>query len=102
MRAPTTSNHLIVRINFQAYAFQFQCKATTPQLSYIAVSDLVRKRPIWFGGEDRSEANMAAFCDWLGPVRARGRLSRWMELRRWMTVPRHCDDSASSRWPAAT
>lgn len=33
----------------------------------IVVSDLVRKRPIWFGGEDRSEASMAAFYDWLGP-----------------------------------
>jgi hypothetical protein len=31
----------------------------------IAVSDLVRKRPIWFGGTDRSEASMAAFYDWL-------------------------------------
>ena len=26
----------------------------------IVVSDLVRKRPIWFGGTDRSEASMAA------------------------------------------
>ena len=33
----------------------------------IVVSDLVRKRPIWFGGTDRSEASMAAFYDWLGP-----------------------------------
>ena len=32
----------------------------------IVVSDLVRKRPIWFGGEDRSEASMAPFYDWLG------------------------------------
>src|SRR5258706_6776458 len=32
----------------------------------IVVSDLVRKRPIWFGGEDRSEASMALFYDWLG------------------------------------
>jgi len=32
----------------------------------IVVSDLVRKRPIWFGGVDRSEASMAAFYDWLG------------------------------------
>jgi transposase len=36
----------------------------------IVVSDLVRKRPIWFGGEDRSEASMAAFYDWLGSKRA--------------------------------
>ncbi len=33
----------------------------------IVVSDLVRKRPIWFGGEDRSEASMTQFYAWLGP-----------------------------------
>ena len=33
----------------------------------IVVSDLIRKRPIWFGGEDRSEASMQMFYDWLGP-----------------------------------
>jgi len=32
----------------------------------IVVSDLVRHRPIWFGGDDRSEASMAQFYDWLG------------------------------------
>ena len=32
----------------------------------IVVSDLIRKRPIWFGGVDRSEASMVAFYDWLG------------------------------------
>jgi transposase len=32
----------------------------------IVVSDLVRRRPIWFGGEDRSEASMSQFYDWLG------------------------------------
>ena len=32
----------------------------------IVVSDLDRKRPIWFGGTDRSEATMAQFYDWLG------------------------------------
>ena len=32
----------------------------------IVVSDLHRKRPIWFGGKDRSEASMAMFYDWLG------------------------------------
>ena len=32
----------------------------------IVVSDLIRMRPIWFGGEDRSEASMAQFYDWLG------------------------------------
>jgi transposase len=33
----------------------------------IVVSDLVRKRPIWFGGDDRKEASMAQFYAWLGP-----------------------------------
>jgi transposase len=32
----------------------------------IVVSDLLRRRPIWFGGEDRSEASMAMFYQWLG------------------------------------
>lgn len=33
----------------------------------IVVSDLKRKRPIWFGGTDRSEQSMDAFYAWLGP-----------------------------------
>ena len=32
----------------------------------IVVSDLIRRRPIWFGGKDRSEASMASFYEWLG------------------------------------
>jgi len=32
----------------------------------IVVSDLIRGRPIWFGGEDRSEASMGQFYEWLG------------------------------------
>lgn len=31
----------------------------------IVVSDLVRRRPIWFGGVDRSEQSMALFYQWL-------------------------------------
>ena len=37
----------------------------------IVVSDLLRRRPIWFGGVDRSEASMAAFYDWLGLKKSR-------------------------------
>jgi transposase len=37
----------------------------------IVVSDLVRKRPIWFGGTDRSEASMAMFYDGLGAKKSR-------------------------------
>jgi len=32
----------------------------------IVVSDLVRRRPIWFGGVDRSEESMDMFYNWLG------------------------------------
>jgi len=32
----------------------------------IVVSDLLRGRPIWFGGKDRSEASMSEFYTWLG------------------------------------
>jgi transposase len=38
----------------------------------IVVSDLVRGRPIWFGGEDRSEKSMAMFYEHLGPKKSRG------------------------------
>ena len=38
----------------------------------IVVSDLIRRRPIWFGGEDRSEASMSQFYGWLGDKRSRG------------------------------
>lgn len=38
----------------------------------ITVSDLKRKRPIWFGGPDRSAASLDRFYAWLGPKRASG------------------------------
>ena len=38
----------------------------------IVVSDLIRRRPIWFGGEDRSEASMAKFYEWLEEKKSRG------------------------------
>jgi transposase len=38
----------------------------------IVVSDLLRRRPIWFGGEDRKEASMALFYDWLGAKKTKG------------------------------
>jgi transposase len=36
----------------------------------IIVSDLERKRPIWFGGVDRSEKSLDMFYTWLGPKKA--------------------------------
>ena len=38
----------------------------------IVVSDLIRGRPIWFGGADRSEASMGQFYDWLGKKKTAG------------------------------
>jgi transposase len=38
----------------------------------IVVSDLVRRRPIWFGGTDRSEASMDEFFTWLGAKKHAG------------------------------
>lgn len=35
------------------------------------VRDLIRRRPIWFGGTDRSEASLDAFYAWLGPKKSR-------------------------------
>lgn len=36
----------------------------------IVVSDLERGRPIWFGGQDRSEASLDEFFTWLGPKKS--------------------------------
>lgn len=38
----------------------------------IVVSDLIRKRPIWFGGIDRSEASMDLFFEALGEKKSAG------------------------------
>jgi transposase len=38
----------------------------------IVVSDLERRRAIWFGGDDRGEASLARFYDWLGARKTAG------------------------------
>ena len=38
----------------------------------IVVSDLVRRRAIWFGGTGRTEADVDEFFKWLGPRKCRG------------------------------
>jgi transposase len=37
----------------------------------IVVSDLERGRPIWYGGEDRSEESLDKFYDWLGAKKSK-------------------------------
>jgi transposase len=46
----------------------------------IVVSDLLRRRPIWFGGTDRSEASMGTFYDWLGANKSQGIRLAVMEM----------------------
>jgi transposase len=37
----------------------------------VVVSDLLERRPIWFGGVDRSEASLDLFYTWLGPEKSK-------------------------------
>jgi len=46
----------------------------------IVVSDLERKRAIWFGGEDRSEKSLDLFFEWLGEKKSRG---IWLAVMEW-------------------
>ena len=62
----------------------------------IVVSDLIRQRPIWFGGTDRSEASLDQFYAWLGPRKAaRLRLAvmdMWKAFR--LSPPRHAPQAS--------
>ena len=62
----------------------------------IVVSDLLRRRPIWFGGQDRSEASLEGFYRWLGPKKC-GRIrlavmDMWKPFRN--ATARHAPDAA--------
>ena len=62
----------------------------------IVVSDLLRHRPIWFGGQDRSEASLDQFYAWLGPRKtARIRLAvmdMWKPFR--VATARHAPQAS--------
>ena len=59
----------------------------------IVVSDLLARRPICFGGKDRSEASLDAFFTWLGPEKSsRIRLAvmdMWKAFRKSTLKPGH-------------
>ena len=59
----------------------------------IVVSDLVRRRPIWFGGTDRSEASMDRFFAWLGRAKSRrirlAVMDMWKPFRTSTLKPEH-------------
>ena len=62
----------------------------------IVVSDLEKRRPIWFGGTDRSEASMDEFYEFLGKTRA-GKLrlavmDMWKAFRN--STKRHAPQAA--------
>jgi transposase len=59
----------------------------------IVVSDLERGRPIWFGGQDRSEASLDTFYTWLGPKKSQRIrlvvLDMWKAFRNSTLKPGH-------------
>jgi transposase len=73
--------------------------AIAPRHRYrIVVSDLELRRPIWFGGEDRSEASLNAFYAWLGPEKS-GRIrlavmDMWKAFRASTLKPGHAPQAA--------
>ena len=59
----------------------------------IVVSDLERRRPIWFGGQDRSEESMDLFYQWLGPNKSKriqlAVMDMWKPFRNSTLKPEH-------------
>ena len=64
----------------------------------IVVSDLEKRRPIWFGGKDRSEASMDEFYKLLGPTRSKrirlAVMDRWKPFRHSTLKPEHASQAA--------
>ena len=64
----------------------------------IVVSDLERRRPIWFGGKDRSEESMDEFYQWLGATRRKrirlAVMDMWKAFRHSTLKPEHAPQAA--------
>ena len=64
----------------------------------IVVSDLARRRPIWFGGNDRSEESMDECYQWLGSSKSkkirRAVRDRWKAFRTATRKPEHAPQAA--------
>ena len=64
----------------------------------IVASDLERRRPIWFGGKDRSEESMDAFYTQLGPAKSRrirlAVMDMWKAFRTSTLKPEHAPQAA--------
>ena len=61
----------------------------------IVVSDLVRRRPIWFGGTDRSEASLDEFFAWLGPRKSARVQLAVMDMWRAFSTSTHTNAPAA-------
>ena len=66
--------------------------------SRIVVSDLLRRRPIWFGGKDRSEESMDQFYQWVRPKKSRkirlAVMDMWKAFRTSTLKPDHAPKAA--------
>jgi transposase len=64
----------------------------------IIVSDLLRRRPIWFGGQDRSEQSMDEFYKWLGPKKIKkirlAVMDMWKAFRKSTLKAEHAPQAA--------
>ena len=64
----------------------------------IVVSDLERRRPIWFGGQDRSEASMDEFYSWRGSSKSKkirlAVMDMWKAFRHSTLKPAHAPQAA--------
>ena len=64
----------------------------------IVVSDLLRRRPIWFGGQDRSEQSMDEFFKWLGASKSKkirlAVMDMWKAFRKSTLKPEHAPGAA--------
>ena len=64
----------------------------------IVVSDLERRRPIWFGGKDRSEASLDTFYQELGPTKSKrirlAVMDMWKAFRTSTLKPEHAPQAA--------
>ena len=64
----------------------------------IVVSDLERRRPIWFGGQDRSEESLDAFYEELGPTKSKrirlAVMDMWKAFSNSTLKPEHAPQAA--------
>ena len=75
-----------------------ECSSRKGHTYRIVVSDLERRRPIWFGGTDRSEASLDEFYQWLGLSKSKkirlAVMDMWKAFRNSTRKPEHAPQAA--------